>query len=629
MKYQPPWGISDPNAPYINGDPAQGRQGSIPPAAAFEQPQREIVGVIEKSGFISSDLDLLQLAKGVRSQRLNYAIDTGTPNNVVVAFDPPFQPGTNPYTQGLTLRVRVRFNTIDLGGGNGQTNINAGAGTVRIRRMNGFDLLPGDLQQGAIITLVYDGTVFQLTNFGGGGGGDVTYEGVNIPYANDLSPSPGEIWADFAPEIVAVTAGDIFAVKIAHTAPGATRMRINTLGFFDLQPNGGDLMLQGDLAEGDVVQFFYDGVALRFAPNPEITAPVIYGIGSTAVPGAAGQFATFDDAMNAIRRKMIGANGYVTLKFGVNASGGGADPTQPIMGPLNISHPSGDRLAIVGTMINTPPQVTDFQRTGNSQAQRDNDAIFNRSMLRSRYGTEITIPDRQPGDPFVAGERWNGVTNLGAGEPLIADLLFVGTRRPNDAPSGWDQNGVHCGLGASMRARNVSVYGSQMGFSSSGALYCEWCFSCANTLSGFQSAGASVWYRRTGAFGNQNAGYFAEFSTTWADHATAEVNGNLGWQASNSAPLQMYFCRAQSNGGQDVSASVGCTVILVTPSDYGQTSPPVSSGTISNVGNFNSIIVAVPGVDPGPPINSPQPPQPPLAQSQALLRQMDFASLVP
>ena len=63
MRYQPPYGVSDRTRPYINGDPSHGRQGSIPPAAAFEQPQRELVGLIAKSGFTPSDTNLLQLAR--------------------------------------------------------------------------------------------------------------------------------------------------------------------------------------------------------------------------------------------------------------------------------------------------------------------------------------------------------------------------------------------------------------------------------------------------------------------------------------------------------------------------------------------------------------------------------------
>ena len=50
MKYNQPYGVSDPNAPYINGNPTTGTMGSIPPAASIEYPQREIVNVISNGG---------------------------------------------------------------------------------------------------------------------------------------------------------------------------------------------------------------------------------------------------------------------------------------------------------------------------------------------------------------------------------------------------------------------------------------------------------------------------------------------------------------------------------------------------------------------------------------------------
>ena len=47
MKYNQPYGVSDPQAAYINGNPATGTMGSIPPAEAVEFDQREIVNVIQ------------------------------------------------------------------------------------------------------------------------------------------------------------------------------------------------------------------------------------------------------------------------------------------------------------------------------------------------------------------------------------------------------------------------------------------------------------------------------------------------------------------------------------------------------------------------------------------------------
>ena len=58
MKYNPPYGITDPDGPYINGDPSIGRAGSIPPAESMIctsrpagspgrlRPKRQIAGEI-------------------------------------------------------------------------------------------------------------------------------------------------------------------------------------------------------------------------------------------------------------------------------------------------------------------------------------------------------------------------------------------------------------------------------------------------------------------------------------------------------------------------------------------------------------------------------------------------------
>ena len=49
MKYTPPLDSQDQDAGYVNADPANGTEGSKIPAAALENPQREIVGAISKA----------------------------------------------------------------------------------------------------------------------------------------------------------------------------------------------------------------------------------------------------------------------------------------------------------------------------------------------------------------------------------------------------------------------------------------------------------------------------------------------------------------------------------------------------------------------------------------------------
>ncbi len=65
MEYiQPVGDVAD--APYVDADPANGVDGSIVPAAAIEDTQREIVNVIIQAGLTPSGADLTQLFAAVR-----------------------------------------------------------------------------------------------------------------------------------------------------------------------------------------------------------------------------------------------------------------------------------------------------------------------------------------------------------------------------------------------------------------------------------------------------------------------------------------------------------------------------------------------------------------------------------
>jgi hypothetical protein len=61
MEYVPPLGSVDPNAPYVDANPAAGLDGSAVPAAAIEQPMREIVFVETQAGLAPAEGDTTQL----------------------------------------------------------------------------------------------------------------------------------------------------------------------------------------------------------------------------------------------------------------------------------------------------------------------------------------------------------------------------------------------------------------------------------------------------------------------------------------------------------------------------------------------------------------------------------------
>jgi hypothetical protein len=183
VRYIQPYGIPDLDAPYINGNPSIGLAGSIPPAQAFEHPMREIVHMILKSGLVPSEADLYQLLKAIRTQKVNFAIDTGTTNNLVCVFDPVLEA----YNNGLVIRIRVSHTNT------GPAVIDGGPGFTNIVRIDGSPLSAGDMSTGGIAKLVYIDGVFQLLNpnlaaaieraiaaiTGGGppptGGGNTTY----------------------------------------------------------------------------------------------------------------------------------------------------------------------------------------------------------------------------------------------------------------------------------------------------------------------------------------------------------------------------------------------------------------------------------------------------------------------
>lgn len=72
MKYIPPMNGQE-NEEYVDWDRTSPGKGSIPPAAVFEKPQREIVNVITAAGLTPDPYDLTQL-----SQAIDAKITAGT-----------------------------------------------------------------------------------------------------------------------------------------------------------------------------------------------------------------------------------------------------------------------------------------------------------------------------------------------------------------------------------------------------------------------------------------------------------------------------------------------------------------------------------------------------------------------
>ncbi|BCP53770.1 hypothetical protein K32_23870 [Kaistia sp. 32K] len=260
MKYQPPYGAPTDDAGYVNGNPAAGVKGSIIPAEAVENPQREIVAAIRGAGLTPDPGDLTQLLRAVRSGLLMFYPDTGTANHLAIAPSPAY----TALVAGNEFRVLVA-NTVT-----GAATLSvSGLGNVAITHRDGSALASGDLAQGQIAVLLYDGSNFQLQAASTGS------TSFTIPYAAD-NGSANTIVANYTPAITSLTAGLLLQIKVAAANTGGVTINVNGLGAKSLKNGDGTALSVGALAAGEVIIVTYDGTNFQLGS-------VLSG-GSTSLP---------------------------------------------------------------------------------------------------------------------------------------------------------------------------------------------------------------------------------------------------------------------------------------------------------------------------------------------------------
>ena len=456
MQYEAPYGSTDPSSPYINGNPSTGTMGSIPPAASIENPQRELANFITASQITPDRTDLLQLTKGVRAQTVNYQPDQGLVNQLQVALNPVLLN----YTVGLPLRVMVKYTNT------GPATINAGPGVVGIKKPTGAEMSAGDLPAGGIIELVYDGTNFQMINFGGSGGGPGDVYLVDIPYCVDSSSTANTITANFSPAITTLKAGTLFMVKVANTNTGPTTISVNGLPGKPVYAQGGAPsypLLPSDMVAGDVLLFTYDGSEFWIYANGILNQNVTFNISTTA---------QYNALFFALGRKRILSTVIVTIQL---ATG--------IYQPLWSRHPNADNILVSGTMIGPAPQYGDFQKNGSSSAQRAQDSANNIAMLRTRYGTEVQFNNS-------SATYYGALRHDGPGAISYQNILVTGANV--DAGSAEAAvGGVACGPASAISCNNVTVWGSgSYGFvMNGGSAFFNSCFACGCFTDGFVVTG--------------------------------------------------------------------------------------------------------------------------------------------
>jgi hypothetical protein len=579
VKYQAPWGVSDPNAGYVNGNPQIGLQGSIPPAASIEYPQREIVNLINSSLIDPADSDLFQLAKGTRSQAMNFAADTGAVNALVVALSPAI----TAYTLGLPLRVRVLHdNLVDVT--HTSMTLDAGAGAAPIRKMDGSSPGNAEIRAGSIIEVCWDGTAWQLVNFGGaGGGGTINYVNVNIPYVVDTG-TVNNIIGPFSPAITVLNAGAVLLVKVKNSVTDVTTLTVNALPPKPVKaPDGSDL-LPGDIVAGDVVEFNYDGTNFYVRPNPSIGANCTFNVPTTRWP-------TVASVMAALTRKAISPTAYVTIQLATSSS--------PYL-PFSIYHRDADQIIIKGTMKAAAPLYSDFFATG-----AGSDSANNIAMLRTRYGTEIVVVQpRDLGNGGIAGYA-SGIINLGPGAPQIQDILISSDNvYPGNNP--WRTNGIFVNATA-VRIGNIATWGLTEGFSCINAGYircmtmcsassCQICGWIASQNGNIRIERGCISIGSSNGTGMSASGGSVIYNVPpLSGQPISQINYNaLGVGSGQGSACGIYGANILGNSQLDVNAAVN-GILYVNGCNFNYSSP-----VLNTVGNAGGYINYVAGYFPGP-----------------------------
>jgi hypothetical protein len=246
----------------VNGNPATANQGSIPPAAAFEDPQREIVNMISDSKQVPTDQDLHQMTRAIRDGKLLWCIDSGPLNTLQI---PALMPILLSYTPGLTLHVLVAHTVT------GPTTISIGSlNPTAIKRRDGSELMANDMMAGQVATLVCDGTFFQLQNLGVGGaaGGAGGQFKVDIPYVHDTGaadPSPSPAFTNhliglFSPPLPDINEGRTVEVKLDQNILGPTDFAPNNFPIHPVAHPDGSPIVAGDGVPNQIWLLVFDSV---------------------------------------------------------------------------------------------------------------------------------------------------------------------------------------------------------------------------------------------------------------------------------------------------------------------------------------------------------------------------------
>ncbi len=195
-----------------------------------------------------------------------YAADAGANDTYVIAL----APAITAYTTGMVINFKA--NTANTGAAT--LNVN-GVGAVTIKKQHDLDLATGDIESGQIVTVVYDGTNFQMQSQVAIT--PITQTGTEIygvdagasdTYAITLTPAPA-----------AYATGMIVNFKANTANTGAATLNVNGLGAKTILKTNDTALDDNDIEAGQIVTVVYDGTNFQMQSQ---TANSASGGGSAA-----------------------------------------------------------------------------------------------------------------------------------------------------------------------------------------------------------------------------------------------------------------------------------------------------------------------------------------------------------
>lgn len=187
----------------------------------------------------------------------DYVIDTGTAN--AYAITP--SPAITAYAVGQIFSFKATHTNT----GASTLNVNA-LGTKNIFKNGQFALVAGDIKNGAIVQVEYDGTQFQLVS--PSSLSPISQTGAEI-YASSTTGTTAYI-VGYTPAVTQYVTGLTLNFKTDTNSQGGATLNVNSLGAKSIVKNVNQTLNLGDIKASQVSTVIYDGTNFQLMSKPNV-----------------------------------------------------------------------------------------------------------------------------------------------------------------------------------------------------------------------------------------------------------------------------------------------------------------------------------------------------------------------